>query len=124
MRLRGAESDSRDEIRLNGRRRRASQPGYGGLVFDKNGNLYGTTDIGGGNGCNGNGCGTVFKISKSNGIVTESVLYSFTGGADGEEPLTGLTSDALGNFYGTTTGGGMAGGNGTVFRQATCRSGC
>jgi uncharacterized repeat protein (TIGR03803 family) len=38
---------------------------------------------------------------------TESVLYSFTGGADGGSPSTGLVLDAKGNFYGTTPAGGL-----------------
>lgn len=45
---------------------------------------------------------------------TYSVIYNFTGGADGASPLAGLTMDAAGNFYGTTAAG--AAGNGTVFR--------
>ena len=36
---------------------------------------------------------------------TETVLYNFTGGSDGEYPLSGLTSDGNGNFYGTTLSG-------------------
>jgi uncharacterized repeat protein (TIGR03803 family) len=35
---------------------------YGGLNFGKGGALYGTTYVGGTTGCNGNGCGVVFKI--------------------------------------------------------------
>jgi uncharacterized repeat protein (TIGR03803 family) len=44
---------------------------------------------------------------------TETVLYSFTGGSDGANPEAGLTSDGRGNFYGTTSSGGL--GYGTVF---------
>jgi uncharacterized repeat protein (TIGR03803 family) len=89
-------------------------PGSGGLVFDKDGNLYGTTILGGGNGCNGNGCGTVFELKKSSGFTAERVVYSFMGGTDGENPEAGLTA-GMGNFYGTTAVGGT-GGLGTVFR--------
>src|SRR6516164_6791975 len=55
---------------------------YAGLIRDAAGNLYGTTSAGGTNGsaCFGLGCGTVFKLSPGG---TESVLYKFSGGADG-----------------------------------------
>jgi uncharacterized repeat protein (TIGR03803 family) len=57
----------------------------GGVVFDKNGNLYGTTPDGGSaNGCNGIGCGVVYKLSPAkNGQWTEKVIHRFTGGNDG-----------------------------------------
>src|SRR5271165_443975 len=45
---------------------------------------------------------------------TETVLYNFTGGSDGANPVSSLTSDGAGNFYGTTMYGGAFGG-GTVF---------
>ncbi len=74
-----------------------------GLVADSAGNLYGTTYVGG-TGCNGQGCGTVYKITPSG---TETVLYSFTGGADGSNPYyVDLVIDPAGNLYGTTVGGG------------------
>ena len=44
---------------------------------------------------------------------TETVLYNFKGGSDGLTPLSGLTWDGAGNFYGTTDFGGL--GYGTVF---------
>ena len=75
-----------------------------GVVRDSMGNIYGTTYWGGSTGCyNGNGCGTVFKISKSG---TETTLYAFSGGADGATPNGGLTLDSNGNLYGITTFGG------------------
>ena len=45
---------------------------------------------------------------------TESVLYAFQGGTDGELPLASLISDDAGNLYGTTSFGGTFGA-GTVF---------
>jgi uncharacterized repeat protein (TIGR03803 family) len=82
------------------------------LVRDTNGNLYGTTGAGGtGTACGAQGCGTIFKVT---GSGTESVLYSFTGGADGSEPI-GLAMDAQGNLYGTTLLNG-ARNSGTVFK--------
>jgi uncharacterized repeat protein (TIGR03803 family) len=76
------------------------------LTLDRAGNLYGTTYKGG-----AYGAGTVFKASATG---KESVLYSFTGGADGANPYSSLTLDAAGNLYGTTSNGG-AYGNGAVF---------
>jgi uncharacterized repeat protein (TIGR03803 family) len=80
-----------------------------GLMFDKQGGLYGTTTEGGvGGWCNGAGCGTVFRIVKTvNDKVRETVVHSFlplTG--DGMNPSAGLVSDALGNVYGNTSSGG------------------
>ncbi len=83
---------------------------HGDLVFDRAGNLYGTT-INGGTG----GYGTVYKLTPSNGSWTESVLYSFTEGGDGQLPESGLIFDQSGNLYGTTYYGGQNG-NGTVFQ--------
>jgi len=82
----------------------------GGLIRDPAGNLYGTTN-GGGSGA----AGVVFKIDTSG---NETVLYSFTGGADGGYPLNGVIRDSAGNLYGTTQVGG-ASGNGVVFKIDT-----
>jgi uncharacterized repeat protein (TIGR03803 family) len=46
---------------------------------------------------------------------TFNVVYNFTGGSDGGNPLDGLTSDGAGNLYGTTYAGGPSS-NGTVFK--------
>jgi uncharacterized repeat protein (TIGR03803 family) len=89
----------------------------GGLVADPAGNLYGTTAEGGSfPDCSpfGQSCGAVFELTPKGGSWTESVLYIFTGGLDGGEPLAGLAIDSHGNLYGTTAIGG-ASGNGTVF---------
>jgi uncharacterized repeat protein (TIGR03803 family) len=85
---------------------------YAGLLRDKAGNLYGTTQYGGTNG----GYGTVFKLS-SKGKLT--LLHSFAGTPDGVNPLAGLLMDAAGNLYGTTYYGGTKGGFGTVFKLNT-----
>ena len=78
-----------------------------GLIGDGNGNFYGTTFFGGDTSCilnanNPPGCGTVYKIDSSN---TFSVLYTFTGGADGAWPQ-GLVIDSGGNLYGVAFYGG------------------
>jgi uncharacterized repeat protein (TIGR03803 family) len=77
-----------------------------GLVLDNLGNLYGTAWTGGGTGgvCLGAGCGTVFKLSpNSNGIWTETVLYTFSTLAAGENPSASLIFDSAGNLYGGTS---------------------
>jgi uncharacterized repeat protein (TIGR03803 family) len=88
-----------------------------GLVRDPAGNLYGTTQGG------GSGFGTVFKLDKTG---KETVLYSFTGGADGRYPQYGyLLRDAAGNLYGTTSSGGSSncsGGCGVVFKVDKARN--
>jgi uncharacterized repeat protein (TIGR03803 family) len=79
-------------------------PLFAGLVRDAAGNLYGTTVFGGSyRNCNGDACGVVFKLDQTG---SETVLHSFTGGADGSSPKAGLTTDAAGNLYGTAGYGG------------------
>ena len=69
------------------------------IVLDKLQNIYGTTYAGGGTGCQGPGCGTVFKLTHSPGGWTEPVLYRFSGGKDGAQPAYdgGLVIDASHN---------------------------
>jgi uncharacterized repeat protein (TIGR03803 family) len=89
------------------------------LVFDRAGNLYGTTRFGGVACSTGSGCGTVFELSPSSGGTwTETILYEFCSGSlcpDGALPAAGLILDAKGNLYGTTSGGGTYS-YGTVFK--------
>lgn len=90
----------------------------GGLVADTDGNFYGTTTEGG-----HAGLGTVFKLSRGQGgHWTEAIIYSFTGGADGEGPQGDLSMDAVGNLYGTAIAGGIKPW-GTVFRLTPNQSG-
>jgi len=84
------------------------------LETDSAGNIYGTTVLGG-----DFGGGTVFQLSPTTNGWVHTVLYSFTGGADGGEPYKGVTLDREGNLYGTAvTGGsgGCEGGCGVVYK--------
>lgn len=79
-------------------------PGYGNLAFDAAGNIYGTT-MSGGAGCQFDNCGVVFKLTRSGGSWTESVIYSFDG-TSGDAPQAGVVLDSAGNLYGTAYLGG------------------
>ena len=84
-----------------------------GLLQATDGNFYGTTAEGGaGTSCFA-GCGTAFRLTSAGALAT---LHSFDS-ADGASPAGGLFQATNGNLYGTTGGGG-AGGDGTVFRLA------
>jgi uncharacterized repeat protein (TIGR03803 family) len=96
-------------------------PGTGALTFDSAGNLYGTGG-GGGLSCEHGGCGVVYKLTRSGGSWTESVLYDFTGGSDGQTPNAGVTFNIAGNLYGTTLYGG-ANSQGTVYELTPSQSG-
>jgi len=93
------------------------------VIFGPDGSLYGTTAIGGGGGCGGDGCGTVFKLTIPATACksalcgwTETVIYRFMGGSDGQGPAySDLIFDQAGILYGTTRFGGLAGG-GTVYQ--------
>jgi len=88
---------------------------YASLLLDAKGSLYGTTALGGNPGCfTNNGCGIVFKVDPA-GHAT--VLYTFTGGADGANPFSSLIR-VHGALYGTTAKGGDTD-DGTVFKVET-----
>jgi uncharacterized repeat protein (TIGR03803 family) len=84
----------------------------GNLVQATDGNLYGTTLVGGGGyNCNseyGQGCGTVFKIAS--GELTTLHAFDID---DAGSPWAGLVQETNGTLYGTTTGGTVT--LGTVF---------
>ena len=86
---------------------------YGGLVEDSNGNLFGTTAIGG-----GYGKGVVYEVAAGTHALTD--LGTFTGTANGANPVGSLYLDSSGNLFGTTQSGGGNGANntGTVFEVA------
>jgi hypothetical protein len=83
------------------------------LIEAQDGNYYGTTAFGGNAGnctdLNGRsvGCGTVFRMAANDSSATVTVLYNFSGGADGGYP-TGLIQGPDGNLYGTTAFGGAS----------------
>jgi uncharacterized repeat protein (TIGR03803 family) len=94
-------------------------PGGGGawaqysLTSDSDGNLYGTTQLGG-----KDGLGVVYKLTQSGGSWTESVVHYFSGGSAGAYPYqSGVVFGADGNLYGVTSEGGTSNG-GTVFTVA------
>ena len=80
---------------------------FAGVIRDSTGNLYGTTYRGG-----AANAGVVYKLDPAG---HETVLYSFSGGADGGQPNAGVIGDAAGNLYGTATYGG-ASGAGVVYK--------
>jgi len=80
-----------------------------GLIIDDAGNLYGTTQGGGGNDSCTYGCGTAFSIMPDG---TETVLHAFAGGSDGSNPLSTLLRTKSGALFGTTNNGSQ----GTVFK--------
>ena len=82
---------------------------FAGVTLDAAGNQYGTTSQGG-----ASNLGTVFEIAKGSATIT--MLASFNG-TDGAYPRAGVTLDAAGNLYGTTSAGGGSD-DGTVFEIA------
>jgi len=101
----------------------AGEP-IGPVVLDRKGNIYGVAGFGG-----AYDRGAVFELSHDGSTYTESVLYSFPGGAGGDEPQAGVTIDKHGIIYGTTMYGGnylgycSGGGCGTVFKLTPGPSG-
>lgn len=89
------------------------------LVFDRAGNLYGTTTLGG-----KAGCGTAFKLTRAaGGAWTESVIYTFLGvTADDPENPNGLVFDSHGNLFGSSVGGGIDN-PGTIFELSPAANG-
>jgi len=76
---------------------------WGNLVSDASGNLYGATEQGG-----AAGYGSIFEASPTSTGWNVTELYSFTLLNDGGFPKSGVITDAAGNLYGTTYGGGSA----------------
>lgn len=88
----------------------AAGPYFGDLIWDHQGNIYGTTVWGG-----DYGLGAVYELQPAGNGWTESVLYSFSGQPGGQYPLNGLIFDSNNNLYSTTQNGGLLD-FGTVFK--------
>jgi len=73
----------------------------GNLVFDQQGNLYGTTHLDG-----AFNFGSAFKLTNTANGWTYTSLHDFTAGTDGADPRSNLTFDSSGNMYGTASAGG------------------
>jgi uncharacterized repeat protein (TIGR03803 family) len=80
------------------------------VTLDAAGNLYGITSFGG-----ANNVGVVYKLTHSGSSWTETVLYTFQGSEDGQNPVAGVTLDQAGNLYGATFLGGANNG-GTLYK--------
>ena len=76
---------------------------YGGLAMDSKGNLYGTTLYGG-----PSNIGTFYKLTKQGKTWKETILHSFVGANDGNEPTGNPYIDATGRLYGMTQTGGKS----------------
>ena len=74
-----------------------SEP-FAGVISDQSGDLYGTTFLGG-----SSGQGVVFELDPAG---HETVLWNFTGGNDGGNPISDVQMDSNGNLYGTASQGG------------------
>jgi uncharacterized repeat protein (TIGR03803 family) len=89
-----------------------------GRLLARDGELIGTANYGGNQGCGGAGCGIIFKLTNAG---VDRVLYRFRGGSDGGNPSAGMIP-IDGALYGTTTQGGNGcqdSGCGTIFRATT-----
>jgi len=94
-----------------------SEP-YGGVIFDKSGNLYGVCQFSQG------GLGTAFQLTPSGSGWTEHTIHSFNfGGDNGVEPIGGLIMDSLGNLFGGTLYGGSFPAAGAVYELMPSDSG-
>jgi uncharacterized repeat protein (TIGR03803 family) len=96
---------------------------WGGVILGPDGALYGATSGGG-----SYSAGLVYKLQPPSGVCAralcywqETVLYNFTGGADGDGPQGDLAFDSSGNLYGTTSYGGQ--GYGLVYRLTHSQGG-
>jgi hypothetical protein len=101
----------------------------GGVIVDHQGNLYGTTSMGGSGPCiifgSPAGCGTVYELSpptQKGGQWSETIIYNFQGGNDGYFPEGNLAFDEHGNLYGATWFGGGHGTTCNLYYGGNCGS--
>jgi hypothetical protein len=83
------------------------------LTLAADGTIYGVTTQGG---TGSTAAGIAYKLTPSSGVYTETILHSFTNGADGGTPRSSILLQPNGAIFGSTTGGGNSQGFGTVFR--------
>jgi uncharacterized repeat protein (TIGR03803 family) len=82
----------------------APQLPAGGVILDKSGNIFGAAQFGSDNtNCKQLGCGAIFQLDPAGNL---ELLYKFTGGSDGANPIGPLVQDSDGNLYGVAQGGG------------------
>jgi uncharacterized repeat protein (TIGR03803 family) len=77
-------------------------PGYGDLIFNASGDIYGTTIEGYGGLCNDQTCGGVYELSHTQGRWTETPVFSMANFVIGYWPYAGVSLDSAGNLYGAT----------------------
>lgn len=82
---------------------------YSSVTLDAQGNVYGTTWMGG-----PDNNGVLYRLTNSGSGWTYTMLYGFPGTLNGTGPVGGLVLDQAGNLYGATATGG-SGGGGTVY---------
>jgi len=98
----------------------------GGLIADAAGNMYGVTNYGGNGPCvltGPTGCGTVFKLTppaREGEGWSETLLYNFQSGSDGNLPIGPVALDSAGNLYGVTEFGGGQGTTCDFFYGGNC----
>lgn len=93
-----------------------------GVIFDKAGNLYGTTTYGGPLICFGSGCGTVFKLTHVANTWKFATIHTFNY-SNGAYPQGNLIMDSAGNLYGTTLGGDNTYNGGVAFKLSPTKTG-
>jgi hypothetical protein len=86
-----------------------------GVIFDQSGSLYGTASLDG-----ADYAGTVYQLTPSGSSWSPNLLYTFTDGLDGGEPIAGLIFDNIGNLVGATAGGSQGA---VVFRMTPSNGG-
>jgi uncharacterized repeat protein (TIGR03803 family) len=97
-----------------------------GVVSDRSGRFYGTTDQGGSSSRDETTCGTVFRLTKQpGGRWKDTVLYDFPSPANGGNPTSGVIFDNAGSVYGTAGGGdsSCSGGCGVAYRLSPTADG-
>jgi uncharacterized repeat protein (TIGR03803 family) len=95
-----------------------------GVIFDKAGNLYGSTTSDGPKNCAAglSGCGTIYKLSRGAKSWTFTTIHTFSYD-DGAYPMGNLIMDSAGNLFGTTGGGGSTYNGGVAFVLSPAKTG-